>query len=265
MSTVSKIINLRLLNIKIGNYRFQPGVVITIVTIVVAYILFSLGQWQLSRAEYKENLQEKIAQRQFSAERSIQQLPDSLEDRRYLPVKLQGHYNGEKQFLLDNRIVNGVVGYDVYTPFIAIDGTTILVNRGFIEVGRNRQVLPDLTVSDKKITISGLLNLPPSKGVILADNLHSSEKWPVVLQYIDLNELSDMLSYQLMDMVIRLNKDENGALTYHLPVLALNADKNHGYAFQWFAMTLTVCLLYLFLNTKKISSTSDTNEWQKNK
>jgi len=252
MSIVSTLINFRLLTIKIAGYRFSPSIFITLVTVIVAYILFSLGLWQLDRAEYKENLQQKIAQRQNLPATTLQKLPKSMDDRRYLPVNLEGHYDNDKQFLLDNRIVKGIVGYDVYTPFVTVNGPTLLINRGFVAQGVSRQQLPDIPVSNQPLKLSGLLNKAPSKGVILADNLHSDASWPVVLQFVDLKELSAMSNYQLMDMVLRLNKDENNALIYDLPVLNLNAAKNHGYAFQWFAMTLTVCLLYIFLNTSKI-------------
>ncbi len=254
MSLVSAITGTRLMNIKLLGYRFSPGVFITFVTICVAYILFSLGQWQLSRAEYKENLQQKIAERQHLPATTLQLLPDSVDERRYLPVILEGRYDNHRQFLLDNRIVNGVVGYDVYTPFVTDGEQVLLVNRGFVPLGKSRELLPDIAVTNQTLKLTGLLNTPPSRGVILADNLHSDAQWPVVLQYIDLKELSSMLNYQLMDMVLRLNKDENSALIYHLPVLNLNADKNHGYAFQWFAMTFTVCFLYFFLNTSKIGN-----------
>jgi len=251
MNIVSTIINIRLLTVKIAGYQFSPSIFITLVTVIVVYILFSLGQWQLDRAEYKENLQQKIAERQNLPATTLQELPKSLDDRRYRPVNIEGHYDHDKQFLLDNRIVNGVVGYDVYTPFITVNGPALLINRGFVAQGPSRQQLPDISVSNQMVKLSGLMNKAPSKGIILADNLNDDSSWPVVLQYVDLKEISGMLNYQLMDMVLRVNKDENSPLIYHLPVLNLNAAKNHGYAFQWFAMMVTVCFLYLYLNTSK--------------
>ena len=247
----SSLLNTRLFDIKLGKYRFHPGIFLTVITILVAYILFSLGQWQAGRAEYKENLQQKIAQRQNLPARSLGELPDAVADRVYLPVNMEGRYDTLHQLLLDNRIVNGKVGYDVYTPFVTTQGDALLVNRGFVELGASREQLPDIALAPELVTLTGLLNRPPSKGVILADNLHSSEHWPMVLQYIDTSELSRRLDYRIMDMVLILNAGENGSLTYHLPALNLNSDKNRGYAFQWYAMALTVCLLYLFLNTSR--------------
>ena len=51
-------------------------------------------------------------------------------------------------------------------------------------------------------------------------------------------------------MVIWLNENEAGSFEYDLPVLNLNATKNNGYAFQWFAMSLALLIIYIVVNTK---------------
>ncbi len=243
------------MNIRLGKYRFHPGIFLTVVTALTLYALISLGFWQLSRADFKMNLQHQIEARQSLAPITLQELPTSIEDKRYLPVKLTGNFDNNHQFFLDNRIVNGRVGYDVYTPFKTEDGHVILVNRGFVGQGKSRQLLPDINVSEQLITISGILNAVPARAAFLDDNLHNYRDWPVLLQYVDLQEIMQASNYQLMDMVFYLNDGQNGALQYHLPALNLNADKNLGYAFQWFAMAFTVCLLYLYLNISKVEGT----------
>jgi len=74
-----------------------------------------------------------------------------------------------------------------------------------------------------------------------------------VLQYIDLDEIDQILGYQLYDMVLWLDQDQAGSLEYDLPVLNLNSTKNNGYAFQWFAMSLALLLIYVVVNTKRRS------------
>ena len=99
--------------------------------------------------------------------------------------------------------------------------------------------------------------MEPSRGLILAENVQDTTQWPVVLQYVDLNEISALVGYQLYDMVLWLNEVEAvdntaGSFDYDLPVLNLNSAKNNGYAFQWFAMSLALLLIYLFVNSKKL-------------
>jgi len=242
---------IRLLKLDVGSYRFSPGFIMTIIAFALVYVMFSLGQWQLSRAQYKENLQQKIAERQKYPAISLDQIPDQDSERVFLPVNIEGRYDREHTILLDNRIVDSVVGYDVYTPFVLANGSSVIVNRGFVPLGKSREILPEFTTPANNQRLSGLLEKAPSKGLILSDDLHQYDQWPAVVQYIDLNELGLKLTGRLMTMVVRLAEDEPGGLKYHQPVVSLNSAKNNGYAFQWFAMMTAVLTLYFVVNTKK--------------
>ncbi|GMR18074.1 MAG: SURF1 family protein [Gammaproteobacteria bacterium] len=245
------VFKIRLFCLDIGRYRFSPGLIMTLLTIALAYVMFSLGQWQLSRAQYKDNLQQKIAERQNMSAISYKHLPHEESERVFLPVRMVGYYDYKHSFLLDNRIVDGVVGYEVFTPFAMANDISIVINRGFIPLGKSRQVLPEFGTPKNKVVINGLMEKAPSKGLILSDNLHQSNQWPAVMQYIDIGELETKLNTRLMNMVVRLAENEPGGLKYHQPVVNLNSAKNNGYAFQWFAMMAAVLILYFVVNTKK--------------
>ena len=251
------IFKIRLLKLNIGDYRFSPGLMVTILTFALAYLMFSLGQWQISRAQYKDNLQQKIAERQNKAPIGYNELPYEVEDRIFLPVVISGTYDSRHSILFDNRIVDGTVGYDVYSPFRLKNGETVLVNRGFIAQGKSRMELPDFDTPSGTVKIQGLLEQPPSKGLVLAENLHEGNQWPAVLQYIDIPELESKLDYQLMNMIVRLAENEAGGLKYHQPVVNLDSAKNNGYAFQWFAMMSALLSLYFVVNTKKRTNLKD--------
>jgi len=253
---------LRLLSISLGAYTFSPGLLSSLLTAFLLYTMFSLGLWQLDRAEFKDTLQQKIVERKnltpVNLNASLDMLPTTSEDRRYRPVQLTGHYDTAHSFLFDNKTFNGRVGYHVFTPLKIDDVTTVLVNRGFVSQGATRQQLPNIVSAQEAVAINGLLDMEPSRGLILADNVQDTTQWPVVLQYVDLNEISALLGYPLYDMVMWLDKVEDvdnslGHFDYDLPVLNLNSAKNNGYAFQWFAMSLALLLIYLFVNTKKVN------------
>ncbi len=237
-----------------ASYHFNPAVISTLVTVALLYLMMSLGFWQLDRAEFKDILQQKITERKNLSARGIDELPQSADDRRYLPIKLSGKYDFEHNFLLDNKTFNGRVGYHVFTPVKMTDSKAILISRGFINLGKSRNQLPAITAPEGEINIRGILDLQPSRALVLAENVNETEHWPLVLQYVDLKEISQTLSYELYDMVIWLDKDESGSFQYDLPVLNLNAAKNNGYAFQWFAMSLALFIIYIVVNTKKLNS-----------
>jgi len=251
MSIIKVIRQYRLVNLRIASYNFNPGVLSTLITFVMLYVMMSLGFWQLDRASYKETLQQTIEQRKELPLADIGSLEGTQQERRYRPVELYGQYDVEHSFLLDNRILNGQVGYQVLTPFITSDAGAVLVARGFVALGQSRKQLPPLDTPAETSSIKGLLDMPPAKALVLADNVQQTDRWPIVLQYVDIAELSGLLGYPLYDMQVWLDADSVSAYRYNLPALSLNAAKNNGYAFQWFAMSLALLIIYLVVNTKR--------------
>ena len=73
----------------------------------------------------------------------------------------------------------------------------------------------------------------------------------MVLQYIDTQEISGMLGYEVMPMVLRLDKEADHGFYREIPVLNLDSAKNTGYAFQWYAMLVALLVIYIAVNTKK--------------
>lgn len=213
--------------------------------------MISLGIWQLERAEYKEDLLAKINARQHLSPVSLRELPHDEDDRIFIPVRIRGRFDTEHQFLYDNRIVNAQAGYHVYSILHTDTGSTILVNRGWVPQGRTRDDLPELTLPSTVVEFTGLMDKMPSKGVILSGNIHSSESWPMVLQYVDANELGDVLGYPLMSTVVWMDAGSDYTFQHELPVLVLDSAKNRGYAFQWFAMSFALLTIYIVVNTRK--------------
>jgi len=260
MSIIKAIRDYRLLSLHIASYHFNPGIVSSIVTVAFLYAMVSLAFWQADRAEFKDTLQQKIVERKKLSPVAFEQLPTSVEKRRYHPVKFVGEFDLQHSFLLDNITLNRQVGYHVFTPVkISEPGTddpndhskTILVNRGFVAQGKTREQLPEINTPDGKLELQGLLDLTPSKALVLADNVQETSHWPVVLQYIDLAEINQLLGYEVYDMVLWLDPDNAATFEYDLPALNLNAAKNSGYAFQWFAMSIALLIIYFVVNTKR--------------
>src|SRR4051812_2023346 len=140
----------------IGNRTFAPSLAGTLATILMVPLLSSLGVWQLHRAEEKRVL----AQLAASGERNLVPLTAASVPQlnRYQHVKVQGHYDGTRQVLLDNMPAqSGAAGYRVLTPFILADSHVVLVDRGWVPLGKTRAELPsvDLPNSTASVTITG--------------------------------------------------------------------------------------------------------------
>lgn len=239
------------MSIRVGRYTFSPGVFTTLATAFFLYVMVSMALWQSGKAEYKEKLHDSIVARRDLVPVTLSELPSSAGKRLFLPVRLSGHFDPVHYFLLDNVIYKGQVGYDVYSPLHVTDGTTVLINRGFLPQGQSRQDLPHVTTPTGIVHIKGLLDTPPSKGFVLMKNVNQTKGWPKVLEYIDLKEIGGFLKTNVFSMIVWVDAKDPNSFTAHQPALNLNSAMNSGYAFQWYAMSLALTGIYFFVNIKR--------------
>lgn len=217
-------------------------------------LLLALGVWQLDRAEQKRAFL-KLQEQGVITE--ILHLPSVIEDNaealRYRKVEAAGSYDESHQFLIDNQISAGKAGYFVLTPFI-LQGETkaVLVNRGWIPSNQDRSVLPDLPVSEAPTTVSGRINNFPSVGIKLAGAEVPTDTWPSVVQVVDSEILSKKSGYPLFGFQIELDKDlPDGFKREWQTTTIMQPEQHTAYAFQWFALALTLTILFIWYSRKK--------------
>ena len=226
----------------------------TLVYLCLLPVLLALGMWQLDRSKQKQALltsqEQAVATETLHLSATIENDTEAL---RYRQVDVTGHYDAAHQFLIDNQISDGKVGYFVLTPFILAGETkAVLVNRGWIPLNRNRSVLPDLQVHNAQATIVGRINHFPSVGIKLAGAETPTESWPSTVQVVDTNVLAKKLGYPLFQFQVELAKElpegfkrEWRSSTIMLP------EQHTAYAIQWFALALTLTVLFIWYSFKQ--------------
>lgn len=254
---IGSIYNISLFTISFGKLEFKPALFPTLVTLFFLYLLITLGQWQLGRADYKSNIQNMINERKNLTPIQLELVPTNIDDRMFLPVNVEGKFDNRHQILLDNRVVNHQAGYNVYTPLIRENGSTLLVDRGWIKQGRTRQDIPDIFIDDQHTKLEGILSKAPSRGLILSENVNQYQQWPAAAQFIDLDEIESSLGYPLYPMILILNKDHSSVLHREPIAFKMNSAKHLGYAFQWFALATALIIIYLVVNTKREGINND--------
>ena len=242
-----------------GKLEFKASFLPTLITILLLYILVSLGLWQLDRADEKAHLEQLVKQRSEQSPIQLGDAPVSKSDRMYLPVFVRGRFDPDRQILLDNQVLNHQAGYQVYTPLLRDQGPVVLIDRGWIAQGRSRAELPDISLSDPgtEETLQGVLITPPAAPLVLAENVNNFQQWPAVSQFIDFAEVESALGQVVYPMVIKL--DQNNRFALHQQAIRFNmtSDKHLGYAFQWFALALTLTIIYFVVNTKREKTAND--------
>ena len=116
---------------------------ITLFTVVMVSLMFSLGLWQLQRADEKAALASSFEERQRQRPAPVSELwNQSAESLAYVPVQVSGNYLADQYFLLDNQIHNGKFGYQVLNVLRLSDSAgSVLVNRGWIAGDSGRRAL----------------------------------------------------------------------------------------------------------------------------
>jgi len=234
------------------NREFKFSWFSIVLYLLLIVLLVSLGFWQLGRAEQKEVF---LEQQRLSVGKDNLQLTDEtdINEVRYRSTVITGNYDKKKQYLIDNQIVNGRAGYFVMTPFY-MEGMekAVLVNRGWVILNQNRQILPDIPVVDTRQTIKGRINRFPVVGIRLAGAEIPTKGWPSVIQLADSKVLSKKLGYALLPFQIELDKHE--AFGYQRDwkkKSTMPPEKHIAYAVQWFGLALTLTVLFFGFSRKK--------------
>ena len=167
---------------------------------------------------------------------------------------LEGYYDVKHQFLLDNQFHNGKVGYCVLTPFVlATDGRVILINRGWVLLNKDRKQLPNIGFMPPvgKLSIVGVINYFPQVGLILEGADEPGKGWPSVVQLIDAQKITNKLNQPVLGFQVQLLADQPYGYVREWKVnTRIPPEKHVAYAFQWFALAITLTLLALWGSCK---------------
>lgn len=214
-------------------------------------LFVSLGIWQLERAAYKAELEHKFEQRLAEDYRPLDAAED-FSDIQYRKLRLQGRYDLEHQLLLDNQVHEGRAGYHVLTPFRLVDSDyLLLVDRGWAAWGERRSPLPPILPPVQPDIASGIAFVPGEPALKLGAAPLSGD-WPRLITYLDIAELRQIYSADLLPMVLWMAPENPGAYLRDWDPIWLPPEKSRAYALQWFSFAAISLVLFVVLNLRKI-------------
>ncbi|HET8701074.1 MAG TPA: SURF1 family protein [Nitrococcus sp.] len=239
---------------RISSYEFRPGFVPTLAVVLVLPLLTALGFWQIQRAkETQAYLHSLQAGRHAVAVNLNAGLPKYSTVHHQLVIA-GGRYDSTHQFLLDNQPYEGRIGYHVLTPLrLSNGGPAVLVDRGWVDASLNRNILPDISVSEAERSVRGVVDKGPAVGIRLGQTYVGNGNWPQRIEYMDFSYIARSLPYQIAPYLIRLDPHAADGFIREPPKPAMGPEKNLGYAAQWFAMATAVVVIYILVNFKRRS------------
>jgi surfeit locus 1 family protein len=237
--------------IKIGSRIFAPRVFTTLLTIAMIVLLISLGRWQLRRADEKRVLFDSFAAGTEAA-RSIDLTTPPV--RRYQHVEASGRYDQDRQVLIDNMVDAERAGYFVITPFALAGGGWVLVNRGWVPLGASRAQRPAIAVPGDARQVRGRADHMPSPGIQMGTKAALAPPYPVVASFPSRAEIAQLLresSWTAATDLVLLDPGEPDGYVRHWSAPGFPPMRHIGYAVQWFALALTLAVIYVVTNLRR--------------
>ena len=210
-------------------------------------LVLSLGVWQIDRGYKKKELENTFLERQSQPVKEIKYNIFVNSDL-YRNVVLEGKYL-DQIFLLDNKTHNGKPGLKVFSPFESINESLVLVSRGWIEF-EDRSNLPMIKTERNALKIQGILRSESKDFILENDNMKKNTN-PILVQTINLDELSNYLGKPLSPYILELSELSKSAFVKTWQPINLSSFRHFGYAVQWFGLGLVLIIGYLFFLRKE--------------
>lgn len=224
-------------------------IVVTLAALLSCALTARLGLWQLDRAAQKAALQAAIDARDvlppLAGFDALARDADAAAGQHHRRITLAGRWSAAHTVYLDNRQQDGRPGFHVLTPLLGADGRAVLVQRGWVPRDpQDRTRVPALPLSEQEVTIAGSIAPPPPR-------LYEFEagEGGRIRQNLDLDAFARETGLRLAPLTV-LQSDAPSAsespLRRESPAPGSGVAKHHGYAFQWFGLSATVAVLYVW-------------------
>ncbi|RDB28708.1 Surfeit locus protein 1 [Hypsizygus marmoreus] len=143
----------------------------------IPFFTFALGTWQLHRLQWKialiDELEEKLQLQPLSlpSKINLSVIPDFV----FRKVSLRGKWDHAHSMLLVPRVREGMHGAHVVTPLIRENGSTILVDRGFV----SKEFALDSTYQQEEgeVEVLGMLRTSQPRNNFTPNNVPEEGKW----------------------------------------------------------------------------------------
>lgn len=210
----------------------------------------SLARWQWHRAVEKAGLEARMQAREALPPLPLGRGDLPLADVEYRRVAVRGTWLPASAVYLDNRPLNGRVGYQVVMPLMLSSQRAVLVDRGWVEKrpGTEGQV-PAVPTPTGPVDVVG--QAVPSLPHFLELGKGGEERLGGVWRNLPLERYRAASGLGIEPFVLLQTSPSADGLQRERPRPGSDVPKHRGYAFQWSALCLLLTGLTLYFGVRR--------------
>lgn len=220
-----------------------PGWVPSVAALIALAFTLSASYWQFSRAESKAELRQQYLARQTMLPHVLNDSIPANDVVTYRTVRVTGEYVADKAILLDNKVHGGSPGYEIVVP-LQIAGTDryVLINRGWVALGRDRTIQPAINVPLETVTVTGTAIIPGRGALELSDHIIDGRVW----QNLNLARFRERQQLDVLEFIVQEESDRDDGLRRDWPAPGFGIETHQSYAVQWLLFATLIVFFYIY-------------------
>jgi len=228
-------------------YSFRPRLWPWLLAAAACAAGIALGNWQSRRAEEKRALGARFEEALRAPPLELA-WPLKAEDVLGRRIVARGTFDAERTVLLDNKILNGRVGYEVVTPLkLSSAQVRVLVDRGWAPAGASRAQLPVIDTPKGEVRIEGLAQRRFAHA--LDSGPPSAAK---VRQNLEIDSFAKETGLTLVPLVLEELSGPPDGLVREPPHADTRVDMHRAYALQWYCLAALAIVLAGVTSFKRV-------------
>ncbi|MGH3929721.1 MAG: SURF1 family cytochrome oxidase biogenesis protein, partial [Pseudonocardiaceae bacterium] len=218
-------------------FLLRPGwVALTVAVTGFAVLAFTLlAPWQFNRGEQRDTRNAAIEESFSTAPRPLREVLAAgaapAAGTEWRQVQLTGRYLPQAEMVARLRTVQGEPAFEVLVPLRLVDGSAVLVNRGYLRPADGVRVPAYSAVPDGEVTLTGRLRRDepdPHDGEVVVQDGHRQ------VYAVNSRTVSAATEVALEPGYVQLAEASPGVLS-SLPLPQLDSGPHFAYALQWLA------------------------------
>lgn len=229
----------------LSGYSFRPRAWAFLAALAACAAGIALGNWQAGRAAEKRALGARLEQAFRAPPVEIGPQIVLADELALKHVAARGRFLEKHTIYLDNKLRRGRPGYEVVTP-LRLDGTHVLVNRGWVEAGASRDLIPNVPAPGGEVRVEGLAlaRLPH----VLELGAAAGGK---VRQNLDIGAFENETGLRLQPVLIEQHSPAPDGLVREWPRPDTGIEKHQSYALQWYSLAGLAVILFVALSFRR--------------